>query len=57
MITQDDAIVAGCCWYPYHPRLRWPIRLLGAIGIAAVLTRLVIYYDWSEAAGLFAPVW
>ena len=56
MNTQQDDIVAGCFWYPYRPGLRWPIRLLGAVGIVAVLTKLAIYHRWSEVTGLFAPV-
>ena len=52
-----DDIVAGCFWYPYRPWLRWPIRLLGAVGIVAVLTKLAIYHRWAEVTGLFAPAW
>jgi hypothetical protein len=57
MKTQQNEIVAGCFWYPYRPWQRWPIRLLGAVGIVAVLTKLAIYHRWSEATGLFAPLW
>lgn len=54
-LRQYDTL-AGCFWYPYHPRLRWPIRLLGAVGILAVVMKLVIHQRWSEVSGLFGPL-
>ncbi|MBP8261148.1 MAG: hypothetical protein KA118_15955 [Verrucomicrobia bacterium] len=57
MEREDDDIAAGCCWHPYRPWLRWPIRLLGAVGIVAVLARLAAHHCWAEVAGLFGPVW
>lgn len=57
MNASDHTIESGCFWYPFRPWLRWPIRLLGAVGIVVVLTKLLIYHRWSEATGLFAPIW
>ncbi len=55
-MRQDD-IVAGCFWYPYRPWLRWPLRVLGAAGIAAVVAKLVTHHRWSDVPGLFGPLW
>jgi hypothetical protein len=57
MNAQEADIVMGCYWYPYRPWLRWPIRLLGAVGIVAVLTKIAVHHRWSEVTGLFGPVW
>ena len=57
MNAEHDDIVAGCFWYPYRPWLRWPMRLLGAVGIVAVLTKMVVQHRWTEFTGLFGPVW
>ena len=45
-----------CFWYPFRPWLRWPIRLLGAIGIIAVVAKLAIHNGWAELPGVFAPL-
>ena len=56
MSRQQNDLVVGCFWYPYRPWLRWPIRLLGAVGIVAVVTQLAIHHRWPEIPGLFAPL-
>ena len=57
MSVRQDDIVAGCFWYPYRPWLRWPIRVLGAVGIAAVVTKLVTHHQLSDVTGLLGPLW
>jgi len=57
MKEQPADIVAGCYWYPYQPWQRWPIRLLGAVGIVAVLTKVAVHHRWSDVTELFGPVW
>ena len=57
MKAQRVDITAGCHWHPYRPWLRWPIRLLGAVGIVAVLAKMAVHHHWSEVPGLFGPVW
>ena len=57
MNARQAEIVAGCYWYPYRPSLRWPIRLLGAVGIVAILAQMATHHRWSEVMGLFGPLW
>ena len=56
MSMRQDDIVAGCFWYPYRPWLRWPIRVLGAVGIAAVVMKLATHHRWSDVTGLLGPL-
>jgi hypothetical protein len=56
MNTQTE-IVAGCYWYPYRPWLRWPLRLLGALGIIMVVTKVALYHRWTDVTALLGPLW
>ena len=57
MNTYHGKMVDSWYWYPYRPWLRWPIRLLGVVGIVAVVAKFVMYHRWIDLAGFLGPLW